>query len=69
MITRSMISFDVEKNKSWFHIQMTNGVAFQDAFDALTEVIDELKNIQAQQQAIANDPTVLVPPVPEEAQQ
>jgi len=49
MVNRGLISFDIEKNKMWYHLLLPNGAAYEDAL----AVLDEIKNALIEQQKAA----------------
>ena len=58
MVTRAMISFDVVKNDRWYHILVPNGAPFEEACDAMRDVITM---IEEQQKAEAAKVAEIVP--------
>lgn len=46
MVTRAMISFDIEKEGRWYHILIPNGAPYTEACDSLNEVITMIQDQQ-----------------------
>jgi len=44
MSIRALISFDVQKNERYYHVMVPNGAPYQEAREAILEVIERIDN-------------------------